>query len=65
MPSTIVQGVCCQYCLKFEEHSCPVKTASPWSRWKNYCSEYAPNNKEYPEALPLIESIEKGRAVVL
>jgi len=35
-----VKGVCCAYCKHFEKESCPIKEASPWSRWKNYCSEY-------------------------
>jgi hypothetical protein len=47
-----IDGVCCQYCIKFEQPSCPVKTASPWSRWGNWCNAYHPN-PNMPEARPL------------
>lgn len=49
----IVSGVCCQYCIHFEQSSCPISTASPWSRCGNFCNAYAPNPK-YPDAKPLI-----------
>ncbi len=48
----MVNGVCCQYCIKFEQPLCPVKTASPWSRWGNFCNAYEHNPKE-PQARPL------------
>ena len=50
--SGLLEGVCCQYCKHFEQNECPVKTASPWSRWKNWCNCYEPNPKN-TEAKPL------------
>lgn len=38
-----IPGVCCEYCKKFETAECPVKTASPWSRW-DYCNNFRDNN---------------------
>ena len=49
--SALLDGVCCQYCKHFEQNECPVKTASPWSRWGNWCNVYEPNPDE-PEAKP-------------
>lgn len=40
------KGVCCQYCIKFEKSACPIKEASPWSRWGDWCSQYEPNPDE-------------------
>lgn len=39
----LLPNVCCAYCLKFETGECPVKSASPWSRWGNWCNEYERN----------------------
>lgn len=39
-PDPLESGMCCEYCLKMETSECPVKTASPWSRWGNYCNEF-------------------------
>ena len=55
----LLVGVCCQYCTKFEGE-CPIKNASPWSRWKNFCSEYDPNKDKYPEALTIKEAVLKA-----
>jgi hypothetical protein len=49
----LVNGVCCQYCIHFEQSSCPISTASPWSRWGNWCNVYSPNPK-YPDSRSLI-----------
>jgi hypothetical protein len=54
--NALLSGVCCQYCAHFETAACPVSTASPWSRWKHWCSEYAPN-PAYPEALSIEAAI--------
>lgn len=35
----VIFGVCCEYCSKFESDECPVKSASPWSRW-DYCNHF-------------------------
>lgn len=53
----ILLGVCCQYCVKFETKECPVKTASPWSRWHSFCNEYKPNSEKFGEAVSLREAI--------
>ena len=39
------KGKCCEYCVKQEKPECPVKNAEPWSRWKNFCSEFEENEK--------------------
>ena len=52
----LVMGVCCAYCKHFEKESCPIKEASPWSKWRNYCSEYIPDT-ENPHAEYLIDAI--------
>lgn len=49
------KGVCCQYCIKFEKSACPIKEASPWSRWGDWCSQYEPNPDE-KEAVMLEEA---------
>lgn len=36
----MVNGICCEYCTKQETKDCPVKRGVPWSRWKNFCSEF-------------------------
>ena len=48
----VLEGVCCQYCIHFEQDTCPVDRASPWSRWGNWCNVYTRNPDE-PEARPL------------
>ncbi len=40
-----VVGICCEYCDKFNTGSCPVVTADPWSRWKDYCGEFRKKGK--------------------
>jgi hypothetical protein len=47
-----LKGVCCEFCRKVRTEECPVESAAPWSRWKNWCSEYQPNPDE-PEAVSL------------
>lgn len=54
----LLDGVCCQYCIYFEKPECPIKEASPWSRWGNWCSEYQPNPSE-PSALTINEALTK------
>ena len=44
-------GKCCEYCTKHEKPECPVKNAEPWSRWKNFCSEFDKNEIK-PHNLP-------------
>lgn len=39
------KGKCCEYCTKHEQPECPVKSAEPWSRWRNFCSEFEGNEK--------------------
>lgn len=48
----ILKGVCCQYCCKFETNECPIKTASNWSKWGNWCNEYEPDPTQ-KDAVPL------------
>jgi len=45
-PNQIMQGVCCQFCLHYETKACPIKTAGPWSRHRDFCSAYEPNPEE-------------------
>lgn len=52
----IIKGVCCAYCLKFEKRACPVKTADPWRKWRDYCGQYE-KNKTIPEASNLFEAV--------
>ena len=33
-------GICCEYCIKHEKPECPIKDASPWSRWDDYCGKF-------------------------
>jgi hypothetical protein len=42
----IVIGVCCAYCRHFDKPACPVKQASPWSRFKDFCGEYVPSESQ-------------------
>lgn len=57
--SELLEGVCCQYCVHFETIECPVRTAAPWSRWKNWCNEYEPEPEE-PEARVLeVRAVER------
>jgi len=44
-----INGICCQYCLLFETKDCPVREASNWSRWVNFCNCYI-QNPAYLEA---------------
>ena len=53
MNMEMIDGVCCQYCVHFDKGDCPVKTASPWSRWGNWCNCYRPN-PNIPEARELV-----------
>ena len=46
MKEPILNGVCCAFCADFEKKECPVVTASPWSRWSNFCSEYKRDAKD-------------------
>jgi hypothetical protein len=39
-----IDGICCELCIKKESNDCPVKNASPWSRWKNFCNEFTDRN---------------------
>jgi hypothetical protein len=41
LPEGMVLDVCCDLCRKFEDiDCCPVNTASPWSRHKDYCGAF-------------------------
>jgi hypothetical protein len=51
----MLQGVCCEFCRKKETYECPVKKASPWSRWADWCSRYEKNDE--PAALTIQESV--------
>jgi hypothetical protein len=51
----MLQGVCCEFCRKKETDECPVTSASPWSRWKNFCSEYEKGN--HLDALTIREAV--------
>jgi len=52
----MLNGVCCEFCSKHEKNKrCPVKDASPWSRWKNFCSEYEKGN--HLDALTIREAV--------
>jgi len=42
LDNKLVEGVCCDLCEKFETDRCPVKNADPWSRHKDYCGEFEP-----------------------
>lgn len=42
----IEEGRCCQYCVDSESDACPIKQASPWSRWSNYCNLFSPRRGE-------------------
>lgn len=48
----LIKGVACEYCGKQQNNDCPVKTASPWSRW-DYCNHFRhrESGKSIPEAL--------------
>ena len=52
----LIFGVCCEYCNKFEKDECPVKLASPWSRW-DYCNHF--RDKESGKSIPemLMENV--------
>lgn len=54
----MLDGVCCEYCAKIETPACPVQTASPWNRWKDFCGEYTPNLNE-PSALTIEEAVKR------
>ncbi len=46
-----IKDVCCEYCKKFDTDDCPVKTASPWSRW-DFCNNFRDkDNKAIAEIL--------------
>ncbi len=34
--------ICCESCQHAESPICPVREASPWSRWGNFCNKYEP-----------------------
>jgi hypothetical protein len=55
-----LDGVCCGFCAKFERRECPVKGASPWSRWQNWCSEYEPDPAQI-EAKTIEEGVIRKR----
>ncbi len=57
MSEQMVPAVCCRLCLKFQTKDCPVKTASPWSSWKDFCSKYIPNIT-YPEARRFVQAFQ-------
>ncbi len=54
------KGVCCQYCIMFEKSACPIKEASPWSRWGDWCSQYERIPAE--KGATTIEEASSGRA---
>ena len=62
MSGELLNGVCCQYCQHFETSECPVQTASPWSRWGNWCSEYQPTPNE-PDARSLVAAFAERKLV--
>ncbi len=36
----MIVGLCCELCKKQGTDDCPVKTASPWSRWEDFCDKF-------------------------
>ncbi len=40
----MIVGLCCELCKKHETSGCPVKEASPWSRWVNFCNRFENDN---------------------
>lgn len=32
--------ICCEYCTHQLERDCPIKDASPWSKWGNFCNNF-------------------------
>ena len=40
MDKNYYEGIACVLCSKQEQSECPVKTASPWSKYYNFCNEY-------------------------
>ena len=47
-----IDGICCLYCGKYESNECPIKTASPWSKY-DYCNQFRDNmlNQSIPEII--------------
>jgi hypothetical protein len=43
MDECLITGVCCAYCSHFQHPRCPVKTAAPWSKFRQFCADYVPN----------------------
>jgi hypothetical protein len=39
----LVEGICCEHCVFFEHPLCPVSSADPWSRHKDYCGNFKSN----------------------
>lgn len=39
-PDAIESKMCCDCCTKMETKECPLVSASPWSRYGNYCNEF-------------------------
>ncbi len=40
---TYIDGICCNLCKYEETDQCIVESASSWSRYKNFCSEFKSN----------------------
>jgi len=56
----ILVGVCCALCRWFELPGCPVSSASPWSRYGNWCNVYEPN-PGMPDAKTIEAAIVGGK----
>jgi len=35
-----VSTICCEHCEKMGKPFCPIKAASPWRPWENFCSDF-------------------------
>jgi hypothetical protein len=54
-----IVGKCCASCATFDRKECPVKNADPWSRWKDYCSNYERGRNQYIDSASLGREMDK------
>ena len=40
MTEFYIEGICCELCSKEGTSACPVESASPWSRWVDFCGAF-------------------------